>query len=217
MANIMSWVRECDDVWFRPFFEMQPGVKLCNARMEDVDMKSMDGLLITGGEDISAPFLKQEISDLSLIREPQPDRDAWEFEALRLALQEGKPVFAICKGYQVLNVALGGTLRLDIPGHALPELRTQNLQPLRYAAGVDERHKFALVNSSHHQAIDDLGDGLEVEAWCAADDVIEQVRLRNYPFGLGVQYHPERDWLYKSLFEDFFNHALKNDSHQRTA
>jgi putative glutamine amidotransferase len=209
MANIASWVRECDDGHFRRFFDMRQDVKLCNARTEDVDVKSMDGLLITGGEDISAPFLKQEIADSSLIKEPQPERDAWEFEALRFAVQEGKPVFAICKGHQVLNVALGGTLHLDIPGHNLPELKTQNLQPLRYAAGVDEQHRFALVNSSHHQAIDKVGDGLEVEAWCAADGVIEQVRIRNYPFGLGVQYHPERDWLYKSLFEDFFNHASK--------
>jgi putative glutamine amidotransferase len=209
MANVASWVREGDEGHFRRFFDARPEMRLCNARTEDVDVKSMDGLLITGGEDISAEFLNQEVPDPSLIHEPQPERDAWEFEALQFALEGGKPVFAICKGHQVLNVALGGTLRLDIAGHALPELKTQNLQPLRYAAGVEERRRFALVNNSHHQVIDKPGDGLEVEAWCAADDVIEQVRIRNYPFGLGVQYHPERDLLYKSLFEDFFDHVLK--------
>lgn len=209
MANVASWVRDSDDALFHRFFDAYLGVKLCNARTEDVDVKAMDGLLITGGEDISAEFLNQEIPDPSLIREPKPDRDAWEFEALQFALEQGRPVFAICKGHQVLNVALGGSLRLDIPGHNPPELKSQNLQPLRYAAGVDERHQFALVNSSHHQAIDDLGDGLEVQAWCAQDEVIEQVRLGNYPFALGVQYHPERDWLYKNLFEDFFAQVLK--------
>ena len=65
-------------------------------------------------------------------------------------------------------------------------------------------HRFENVNSSHHQAIDRLADGFEVEAWCADDDVIEQVRLRDYPFALAVQYHPERGKIYDTLFEDFF-------------
>ena len=209
MANVAGWVRECDEGIFRRFFDAHPGVRLCNARTGDVNVKAMDGLLITGGEDIAAEFLNQEVPDPSLIHDPQPDRDAWEFGALRFALEEGKPVFAICKGHQVLNVALGGTLLLDIPGHNQPELKTQNLQQLRYASSVDGRRSFPLVNSSHHQAIDKPGDGLEVEAWCAADGVIEQVKIRDYPFGQGVQYHPERDWLYKNLFEDFFDHVLK--------
>ena len=209
MANIASWVRECDEEYFRRFFDKHPGVKLFNARVEPVDFAAMDGLLVTGGPDISEPFLNQKVPDPSLIHDAEPDRDAWELTSLPLALAAGKPVFAICKGHQVLNVALGGTLHLDIPGHALPELKTQNLQPLRYETGVDARHRFEMVNSSHHQAIDQLGDGLVVQAWCAQDEVIEQVRLANYPFALGVQYHPERDWIYESLFEDFFNHAQK--------
>jgi putative glutamine amidotransferase len=64
-------------------------------------------------------------------------------------------------------------------------------------------HRFPKVNSAHHQAIDRLGDNLEVEAWAADDGIIEQVRLRNYPFALGVQYHPERGRIYDSLFDDF--------------
>jgi putative glutamine amidotransferase len=59
------------------------------------------------------------------------------------------------------------------------------------------------VNSAHHQAIDQLGDDLEVEAWAAHDGIIEQVRLHKYPFALGVQYHPERSRIYDSLFDDF--------------
>jgi putative glutamine amidotransferase len=66
------------------------------------------------------------------------------------------------------------------------------------------------VNSSHHQAVDSLGKNLEVEAWCATDDVIEQIRLRNYPFALGVQYHPERGRIYDGLFEDFFSRLTNN-------
>jgi putative glutamine amidotransferase len=102
---------------------------------------------------------------------------------------------------QVLNVALGGTLLLDIPGHNLPEMKSQNVQPLRYETGA--RNRFDMVNSSHHQALDRIADALEIEAWHAGDGIVEQVRLRAYPWGVGVQYHPERDGLYTSLFEDF--------------
>ena len=90
-------------------------------------------------------------------------------------------------------------------GHKLPgtnESRTFN--HLRYDGKAT--HRFEKVNSSHHQAIDRLGDGFEVEAWCADDDVIEQVRLRDYPFALAVQYHPERGERFTTLlFEDFFS------------
>jgi putative glutamine amidotransferase len=205
MRNVVSWIRECDGPYFRRFSELHPDLRLLDARTERVDFAAMDGLLLTGGEDIAAEFLKQEVAAPSQIENPVPERDAWEFAALPYALAGGLPVFAICKGHQVLNVALGGTLHLDIPGHDLPEMKTQNIQPLRYAS--DAGHRFALVNSSHHQSIDKLGDGLEIEAWCADDDIIEQVRLRDYPFCLGVQYHPERDMIYAPLFEDFFGHV----------
>jgi putative glutamine amidotransferase len=102
-----------------------------------------------------------------------------------------------------VNVALGGTLKLDIPGHKLPEMKDQDVQPLRYDAKAT--HRFEKVNSSHHQGIDRVGEGLEVEAWCATDDIIEQLRLRDYPFGLAMQYHPERGKIYDGLFDDFFS------------
>jgi putative glutamine amidotransferase len=103
----------------------------------------------------------------------------------------------------VLNVALGGTLHLDIRGHDLPEMKSHNVQPLRFDQSAG--HRFEMVNSSHHQALDRVADALEVEAWHAGDGTIEQVRLRNYPWGVGVQYHPERDSIYINLFEDFFS------------
>jgi putative glutamine amidotransferase len=94
-----------------------------------------------------------------------------------------------------------GTLRLDIPGHNLPAQKSHDVQPLRSDASA--AHRFEKVNSSHHQAIDLLADGCVVESWCATDDVIEQFRLRDRPFGLAVQYHPERGSLYEPLFADF--------------
>ena len=157
------------------------------------------------GPDISAEFLQQEIADPALIEDAEPERDRWEMNAARVALERGLPIFAICKGVQILNVALGGTLYLDIPGHRDPEAKYGNVQPLRYDAHpAADSARFDQVNSSHHQALDRLGAGLKVEAWHVGDGIVEQVRLQDYPYALGVQYHPERDPLYQPLFDTFF-------------
>ena len=196
-------MREKDEKWFTPFFAKFPEIHVHDARKGEIDMEKMDGLLLTGGSDIAPEFLRQEVIDPKLIEEAEPARDHWELEAIPKILGRGPPVLAICRGIQVLNVALGGTLKIDIPGHRLPEQKDHDIQALRYARGAI--HSFACVNSSHHQAIDQLGEGLEVEAWCATDDIIEQVRLRDYPFAVGVQYHPERGQIYDPLFDDFFS------------
>ncbi len=171
MLHIATWID--DDAW--PFFERTfaryPDVLLWNARI-GMAAPRPDGLLLSGGCDISREWLQQPVPDPTLIRHPEAERDAWEFYILPLALERSLPIFAICRGVQVLNVALGGTLHLDIPGHA--ELRYHNVQPLVY---LEARH--------------------------AEDGTVEQVRLRDYPFCLGVQYHPERDEIYRSLFDAF--------------
>ena len=202
MLHLASWIRECDDAHFGRFLALRPDMRLSNARCAPVDLATIHGLLLTGGPDIAAEFHREPPHDPTLIEDPEPARDAWEFAAVRAACARGLPILAICKGVQVLNVALGGTLHLDIRGHDLPEMKTANVQPLRFAAGA--RHRFEKVNSSHHQALDRVAGALEVEAWHAGDGVIEQVRLRDYPWGLGVQYHPERDMIYAPLFADFF-------------
>ncbi|SRR5579862_1909658 len=203
MPKIASWIRKKDEDYFNGFLKPHPEIEFANARLSPPDLDECAGLLVTGGPDVSEKFLRQEIPDSSLIKDAEPARDEWEFAAVRKALECGKPVFAVCKGAQVLNVALGGTLFLDIPGHDSPEMKMRNIQPLRHSASA--AHRLPLVNSSHHQALDKLGDGLEVEAWCATDGVVEQVRLARYPFCLGVQYHPERHPVYTPLFEDFFS------------
>jgi putative glutamine amidotransferase len=209
--SIASWVRETDDDHFGRLFPDQLGLRLDNARTGPVDLETTDALLLTGGEDISAEFHREPPSDLTQIHEPNPARDAWEFTALRRALDRGLPILCICKGVQVLNVALGGTLLLDIPGHNLPELKSANLQPLRCATHA--RHRFGLVNSSHHQALGRVAEPLEIEAWSQADDIIEQVRIRGYPWAIGVQFHPERDaTYYRALFDDFIE-AAKLQNH----
>jgi putative glutamine amidotransferase len=205
LKQIATWIRECDAEPFERVFRAYPDVRLWDART-GVAPQRIDGLLLTGGSDISREFLRQPVSDPRLIEDPDPARDAWEFYIVRHAIGQRLPFFAICRGLQVLNVALGGTLHLDIPDHS--KLKFQNVQPLRYANGA--ALQIPRVNSSHHQAIDQLGDGLEIEAWCADDKVVEQASLRHYPFGLGVQYHPERDPLYQSLFDAFIERVAQS-------
>jgi putative glutamine amidotransferase len=203
MPNLATWIRPKDAKSFRAIFSKHPKTRVWNARNRDVRLDQMDGLLLTGGSDISPEFLRQDVPDPSVLdKDIDPERDRWEFQAVREALSRGLPILAICKGLQVFNVALGGTLKLDIPGHNLPHQKESEVQPLRHDTAAS--HRFSKVNSAHHQAIEQLGNDLEVEAWAAHDGIIEQVRLRNYPFGLGVQYHPERSRVYESLFEDFF-------------
>ena len=210
MRNVATWMRAKDEKWFQPIFARYPDVRVWNARTEKVSLDEMNGLLMTGGPDIAQEFLGQPVPDPSVLDEDVDlARDAWEFEATQAALRRGLPIFAICKGLQVFNVALGGTLKLDIQGHNLPEQKDHDIQLLRNDRAA--AHRFDMVNSSHHQAIDRLADGCEVESWCATDDIIEQMRLRDRPFALAVQYHPERGKIYDALFEDFFSH-VKNSA-----
>jgi putative glutamine amidotransferase len=206
MPNLATWIRPRDQPYFARAFAPFPQVRVCNAVHEPVPLDQMDGLLLSGGADIAPEFLRQEVPDPSILDlECAPQRDAWEFAAVREATARGLPILAICKGLQVLNVALGGTLRLDIPGHNAPEMKDADVQPLRFDAAAT--HRIDRVNSSHHQAIDRLADGCVVEAWCATDDIIEQMRLTNHPFALAVQYHPERGGeVYAPLFAEFVHH-----------
>ena len=209
MPKLATWLRGKDEKWFQLFFAKHPEIEICDARKGEVAIANVDGLLLTGGSDIAPEFLRQPIPDPSVLeKDVDAVRDRWEFATVGLALSRGLPILAICKGLQLLNVALGGTLKLDIPGHKLPEQKDNDIQPLRSDAKAT--HQFENVNSSHHQALDLLGEGLVVEAWCPSDDIIEQVRLRNQPFVLGVQYHPERGKIYDSLFEDFFSRLQNN-------
>ncbi len=206
MPNLASWIRPKDEERFRESFAAFPEVRIWNALTGDVPMAEMHGLLLTGGADIAPQFLQQKVPPgTPLDTEVDPRRDEWEIAATKESVGRGLPILAICKGLQVFNVALGGTLRLDIPGHNAPEMKDHDVQALRFDRSAT--HRIAQVNSSHHQAIDRLADGCVVEAWCAADDMIEQIRLTNYPYALGVQYHPERGGeIYAPLFADFAAH-----------
>lgn len=203
MKNIATWLRDCDEAAFARTFAVYPEVRLWNARTETVPWEQMQALLLTGGSDISEGYLRQPVLDPTLIKKPDPARDAWEFAHVAKTLEQRLPLLAICRGIQVLNVALGGTLHLDVPHH--DSAKYEDIQELRYLDGATIQ--FPKVNSSHHQALDRLGTGLVVEARCADDGVVEQARLVNYPFGVAVQYHPERAPLYRPLFDAFVQHV----------
>jgi putative glutamine amidotransferase len=209
MPKLATWIREKDKKWFQPFFDRHPDIRILNALEEQFDISEADGLLLSGGCDIAPEFLHQAIPDPSVLESDlDPVRDKWEFNVIPRVVDRGLPILAICKGMQVLNVALGGTLKLDIPGHRSAEMKNNDIQPLRFDRNAT--HQFEKVNSSHHQAVDSVADGFVVEGWCEADDIIEQMRLSDHPFAVAVQYHPERGRIYDALFEDFFSRVKNN-------
>jgi putative glutamine amidotransferase len=174
----------------------------------------LDGLVLTGGGDIE-PARFGEITHPA-VDEVAPARDELELGLTRRAVADGVPLFAICRGIQVLNVALGGTLVQDIPTewpgalpHAQPAPRHEPTHAVK-VMGEGTRLGRVLgaleieVNSLHHQAIKQLGEGLRDVAW-APDGVIEGVEMAgDERFVLGVQWHPEelvgRDRSARNLF-----------------
>lgn len=196
---VAAWILPDDEPLFQIVFDENPRVKICNARTEECDLAKVYGLLLAGGGDISPQFLKQPVPDPAVIRNPDPARDEWEIKAVNEVLKGQLPIFGIDRGCLVLNVALGGTIKLDVTGH--DDAPNENKQPLKFAAKTS--YNFPAVNSSHHQSVDKLGALLSIEAW-GQDDIVEQIRMHPYVFGMGVQYHPERDVMYRPLFKDFF-------------
>jgi putative glutamine amidotransferase len=159
-------------------------------------LDGMDGLVITGGRDVDPATYGQQPHPST--DEPARDRDAWEFALLREALGRGLPVLGICRGAQVLNVALGGTLHQHLPdvvGHSWHQagnavFNTSTIQTVpgtRLAAVIGESTN---AQCYHHQAIAELGQGLIASAW-DPDGVIEGVEIPGENFVLAVQWHPE--------------------------
>ena len=109
MKNIATWIEKDRNKHFDEIFA-GTDFRLWNARVEDVPLDEMQGLMLSGGSDISEEFLTQPVPDPSLIKEPELARDKWEFSTLHWVLGKQLPIFAICRGHQVLNVALGGTI-----------------------------------------------------------------------------------------------------------
>ena len=196
------------------------------------DVAGLDGLLLTGGTDV-APQRYDEQPHPSVV-DVDAARDAFEIGLAMRARAQRLPMLAICRGIQVLNVALGGSLVQDIPSQ-LPGSLDHNLvspphEPyaLAHEVWIEKDSLLAAlmnerlngldtceVNSRHHQSVARLGERLKVSA-TAPDGVIEAIEDPSSPFCLGVQWHPENFWRtgeFRPLFEGFVNAA--QTSHAR--
>lgn len=166
-------------------------------------MEMVDGLLLTGGADINPARYGTE-SVHAATYDVDDLRDTFEFSLATYALEHRLPLLCICRGIQVLNVALGGTLYQDLPDQYAGALQhRQHLDGIPTdmpAHRLDVRPNSLLAevyggteidaNSLHHQAIKDLAGDLVVDAW-APDGVIEAVSYDRHPFALAVQWHLE--------------------------
>ena len=160
----------------------------------------LDGLVLQGGADISPQSYGEEPQQADWAGDRL--RDAYEMELLHEFMEAGKPVLGICRGAQLINVAMGGTLYQDIATQyeaAAIHLHAdydKHVHPIEWdaASGLaklyPERTGGGVV-SIHHQAIKALGKGLRVEARSVGDGLIEAVRLEGKPYVLGLQWHPE--------------------------
>lgn len=158
----------------------------------------LDAVVLAGGPDVGPD--RYGAAPHPRTGEPRPQRDAAELAVVRRALERGMPVLGVCRGAQVLNVALGGTLVQHVPdavGHSghnpspgvfgTVEVALEPGSRVGAALGAD-----ATVRCHHHQALDRLADGLVVTGR-AADGLVEAVELAGTPWVVGVQWHPEED------------------------
>lgn len=177
-------------------------------------LDSVDGLMLTGGKDVDAALYGQEAHAEN--DAPRPDRDAWEISLVRAAIARDLPVLGICRGLQVLNVALGGTLIQHLPdvigsnrysygGAVFADNPVLTVAGTRTAAMLGER---LTVKSYHHQAIDRVAEGLTVTAH-GDDGIIQAVEIDGMSFGLAVQWHPEESPDDLRLFEALVTAAAR--------
>jgi putative glutamine amidotransferase len=183
-----------------PAFEADSLVRRENLNIEHY-VDALDGLVLQGGNDV-AP---ESYGETPLQPQWHGDaiRDRYEIELIRAFVDAGKPVFGICRGLQVLNVAFGGTLWQDLAtqcpnaAHHINEgLYEQNthsltLTPGGWLHGLYPELTACTVNSIHHQGIKTLARGFDTEAVCPTDGRIEAIRKQHGSFVAAVQWHPE--------------------------
>ncbi len=193
---------------------------MMNMNIIDQYLGVIDGLLVAGGPDIAPIYFNEEpIKEMENI---SPAMDFFEVNLIRRALKKGVPILGICRGLQVLNVVMGGTLYQDIHKQTDSTMQHNQMAPRDYAThnATVERGSMLYellgdvirVNSYHHQAIKDVAKGLKVVAR-ASDGIIEAVEGEGDNFVMGVQWHPEGMWQstynYDKIFERFIRESSK--------
>lgn len=178
----------------------------------------LEGLLLTGGADVD-PRLYGETAHETVGR-VIPERDALEIALSREALRRDMPLLAICRGQQVLNVATGGTLIQDLPSqwkgavnHDPEGERWSPAHDVRILPGTRLREILGQerveVNSFHHQAVKEPGQGVVVSAFAEEDEVVEGIEIPGRRLAVGVQWHPEAFWDKDGRFQPLFEALVK--------
>jgi len=171
-------------------------------RDPDEVLDLLDGLILAGGADVDPAVYGADAHPET--HGTRAERDTFEVALARRALERDLPFLGICRGMQVMNVALGGTLIQHLPeshGHhehrRVPGSFDGAEHDVRLAAGSlaaraagEEHHE---TRSHHHQGVDRIGEGLQVSGWSELDELPEAVELADRRFALGVQWHPEAD------------------------
>ena len=186
---------------------------------------TLDGILLAGGEDCDPSLYGEDPHPSASLMDPR--RQPNEVELARIARERGIPTLGICLGVQVMNVAAGGSLVQDIDSQVETEIRHTSVPEdrARHDVMVTEGTKLANilpdlelnVNSTHHQAINRVGEGLRITAQ-APDGIVEGVEDPRLPFYLGVQWHPEDmtgERSASSLFAAFVDAARKYAEEKR--
>ena len=202
---------------------IQPG----EPRMAEL-LSFLDGLILSGGGDVDPQHYTDEQHET--VYAVDAERDSAEFALTRLALQNNTPMLCICRGLQLLNVALGGTLIVHVPDthpNGLEHRYSPEQKPqfVPHDVSISAESQLAQIIGSettttaswHHQAIDKLGEGLQIVA-TASDGIIEAVELKGKPV-IAVQWHPEataaQDAQQQRIFDEFVRQAVTNRGDER--
>lgn len=176
-------------------------------------VEEIDGLLIPGGGDID-PFYYREAM-MPQVKAVPRRRSDFEIALLKEMVNHQKPVFGICYGMQLINVAFGGTLYQDITSQVSSKINhTKDSHTVVIGRNRFLKEGEYSVNSTHHQAVKELGAGL-IGFAISPDKLIEAFYMEGYPFLIGVQWHPERlmdDSLSLALFNSFVSASKEKES-----